>query len=265
MTPNLFQVDAFTDEAFAGNPAGVCLLTQPMPDSWLQAVAREMNLSETAFLLPRGGNFNLRWFTPRVEVPLCGHATLASAHILWQQKILDLQETAFFETLSGTLTAKHSTDDWIRLDFPAHQVTVAQPPPGLLEALRVGDIQFVGRFQESFLVELATESDVRAATPNFAALENTGVRSVVLTSRSAGTEFDFVSRYFAPAMGVPEDPVTGSAHCALAPYWGAKLGKTEMNAYQASARGGVLRVRPLGERVEILGKAVTVFEAALRI
>jgi len=265
MRAALYQVDSFTDRPFAGNPAGVCILVAPQTEDWMLALAREMNLSETAFLWPEGPGYRLRWFTPKVEVSLCGHATLASAHILWQQGLIPPDQMAVFETLSGRLTAALEADQWIALDFPAREVLPAEPPSGLLEALGARNIRFVGRYKNSFLVELAGEADVRAVSPDFAALLKMDTRSLVVTARAAEPTFDFVSRYFAPAVGVNEDPVTGSVHCALATYWGSKLGKAEMRAYQASARGGVLRVRPKGDRVIIMGQAVTIFEGRLVI
>ncbi|HWR66380.1 MAG TPA: PhzF family phenazine biosynthesis protein [Bellilinea sp.] len=265
MTTPLFQVDSFTDRPFVGNPAGVCVLAAPQDDDWLVAVAREMNLSETAFLLPLADHgYNLRWFTPLREVSLCGHATLAAAHILWQQGYVPVDQQAVFDTLSGKLTAYREAEGWIRLDFPARQVASAEPPPGLMEAIGARQVQFVGRYRNSNLIEVAGEEDVRAVTPDFSALLQVEARSVIVTARSTNPAYDFVSRYFAPAVGVNEDPVTGTAHCALATYWGDKLGKSEMTAYQASARGGFLRVRPRGERVELLGQAVTIFAGELK-
>lgn len=265
MTAALYQVDSFTDQPFAGNPAGVCILAAPQTETWMQALAREMNLSETAFLLPEGAGYRLRWFTPKIEVSLCGHATLASAHILWQQGLIPTVKMAIFETLSGRLTAALEADNWIALDFPVREIVPAEPPTGLLEALGAKNIRFIGRYKNSFLVELADEADVRAVSPDFDALLEVDTRSLVVTAQAADPAFDFVSRYFAPAVGVNEDPVTGSVHCALAPYWGLKLGKAEMRAFQASARGGILRVRPQGDRVIILGQAVTIFEGRLEI
>lgn len=265
MTIPLFQVDSFTDRPFAGNPAGVCILTAPQDDDWMTSVAREMNLSETAFLLPLADHgYSLRWFTPLREVSLCGHATLAAAHILWQQGYVPVDQQAVFDTLSGGLTADSESEGWIRLNFPARQVAAAEPPPGLMEAIGAQHIQFVGRYRNSNLIEVAGEDDVHAVAPDYAALLQVDARSVIVTARSTNPAYDFVSRYFAPAVGVNEDPVTGSAHCALATYWGDKLGKSEMTAYQASSRGGFLRVRPRGERVELLGQAVTIFAAELQ-
>jgi PhzF family phenazine biosynthesis protein len=260
----IYQVDAFTDEAFSGNPAAVCILHREMDDGWMQRVAQEMNLSETAFLMPRGSDFELRWFTPAVEVDLCGHATLAAAHVLWETGYLYPGEEARFHTRSGVLTAQR-LEDWIELDFPAVAVEKATSPPGLIEAVGV-EPQFVGRNRFDYLVEVADEAAVRAAKPDFATLGKIEARGVMITSRRAGTDahngddetVDFVSRYFAPAVGINEDPVTGSAHCALGPYWAEKMGKTTVVGYQASARGGLVRVTVAGDRVGLGGRAVTV-------
>ena len=266
MTIPLFQVDSFTSQAFRGNPAGVCLLDAPHPDDWMAGVAREMNLSETAFLLPEGQGFRLRWFTPRVEVTLCGHATLASAAILWEQGLLASDQAAIFETLSGRLVATRLEDGWIGLDFPARPVEAVTMPEGLLHRLGITQQPvFAGRYKEDYLIELEQDEQVRQLKPDFAAMLGIKTRGVVVTARSGDPQFDFVSRFFAPAVGVDEDPVTGSAHCALTPYWAAKLGKPELNAYQASERGGVLRVRDRGERVSLEGQTVTIFEAKLKV
>ncbi len=256
MRQTIYQVDAFTDRPFAGNPAGVCILPGPAPDAWMQAVAREMNLSETAFLLPQTDGFNLRWFTPAVEVKLCGHATLASAHILFETGVLRPDAQARFHTLSGLLTAERR-GDWIELNFPAKLEEPAEPPPGLVAALGATPV-YIGRNVFDYLVELESEAAVRALQPDMTALSKLPVRGVIVTARSATPEFDFVSRFFAPAVGVNEDPVTGSAHCCLTPFWAARLGKTAMTAYQASARGGILHVRLAGDRVILGGQAVTV-------
>ena len=265
MSIPLFQVDSFSAKPFRGNPAGVCLLERPAPAAWMQNVAKEMNLSETAFLVPEKGGFRLRWFTPRVEVKLCGHATLASAHILWEEGILPLGAQARFHTLSGLLTASRQ-GKWIELDFPARPVSPRPPSwaKALAAALRLKPL-LIGRSQEDALVEVAGEGVVRKLRPDFQRLLGIPVRGVIVTSRASLKGFDFVSRFFAPAVGVDEDPATGSSHCALTPYWAAKLGKPEMLAYQASERGGVLKVRLEGKRVKIAGQAVTIFRAALRV
>jgi predicted PhzF superfamily epimerase YddE/YHI9 len=255
----LFQIDAFTAEAFKGNPAAVCLLDRERDAEWMQNVAAEMNLSETAFLLPRDDGFSLRWFTPSVEVDLCGHATLASAHALWEERVVDGE--ARFHTRSGLLTANR-TGEWIELDFPAKPEQPADPPPLLLASLGA-NATYIGRNVFDYLVEVASEDEVRALDPDHAKLRTIPVRGVIVTARSSSNEFDFVSRFFAPGSGVDEDPVTGSAHCALTPYWAKKLGKTEMTAFQASRRGGVVRVRLEGDRVKLGGRAVTVFRGDL--
>jgi PhzF family phenazine biosynthesis protein len=258
---DLYHVDAFTDRAFAGNPAAVCLLTEPRDARWMQDVAREMNLSATAFLEPVEEGFNLRWFTPAVELELCGHATLASAHVLWASGRLAPEATARFHTKSGLLTAERQ-GGWIELDFPSRPVEAAEPPDGLAEAFGVTAL-FTGRSGETCLLELPSEAAVRAATPDFPRLTQLEVRRVILTARADPGPFDIVSRYFAPGMGLHEDPVTGSAHCVLGPYWTAKLGKPALLAYQASARGGTLKMRVEGDRVRLGGQAVTVLQGRL--
>ncbi|HTG36580.1 MAG TPA: PhzF family phenazine biosynthesis protein [Thermoanaerobaculia bacterium] len=260
-TLDLYQVDAFTDRPFAGNPAAVCLLPEPRDARWMQDVAREMNLSETAFLDPVEGGFNLRWFTPAIEVELCGHATLASAHVLWATGRLGAGETARFHTLSGLLTAERQ-GEWISLDFPARRVEAVEAPAGLLAALGA-EPWFVGKSRYDYFVEVPSEDAVRALIPDFQALKSLPVRGVVVTARSSAARFDFVSRFFAPGLGVDEDPVTGSAHCTLGPYWASRLEKEDLLAYQASARGGVVKVRVEGDRVKLGGQAVMVLRGRL--
>lgn len=263
MRQTIYQVDAFTDRPFAGNPAGVCLLPEPAAEAWMQAIAAEMNLSETAFLVRQpDGAFHLRWFTPAAEVKLCGHATLASAHILWETGVLQPGETARFHTLSGLLTATRR-DGWIELDFPATPALPAEPPANLAEALGASPC-YVGLNVFDYLVEVENEATVRNLRPDFTALDKFPVRGVIVTARSAAPEFDFVSRFFAPSVGVNEDPVTGSAHSCLAPYWADRLGKIAMVAHQVSPRGGVVRVRLAGDRVLLGGQAVTVLVGELR-
>ncbi len=257
----LFQVDAFTDRPFAGNPAAVCLLTEPADAAWMQRVAAEMNLSETAFLHPDGDAYRLRWFTPAVEVELCGHATLASAHILWEQGRLRPEAPARFQTRSGLLTAVRRGDA-VELDFPANPAEPCAAPDGLADALGAAP-RFVGRSRFDYLVELENEAAVRATRPDFARLAALPVRGVIVTAASAAVGFDFISRFFCPAVGVNEDPVTGSSHCTLGPFWRTRLGKDEMTAFQASARGGLIGVRVEGARVRLSGKAVTVLRGEL--
>ena len=261
MSLDLYTVDAFADRAFAGNPAAVCLLPEPRDAEWMQSVALEMSLSETAFLCPQEGGWSLRWFTPAIEVELCGHATLASAHVLWRSGRLAAGETARFHTLSGLLTAEQQ-GEWIELDFPARAAPEAEPPAGLVELFGAAPA-FVGKSRYDYLLELPSEEAVRLATPDPRRLAALPVRGVIITARASTAPYDFVSRFFAPGSGVDEDPVTGSAHCTLGPHWAPRLGKTELLAYQASARGGVLKVRVLGERVMLGGQAVTILEGRL--
>ena len=259
----IFQVDAFTEEPFKGNPAGVCLLRGPADADWMQKVAAEMNLAETAFPLPEGDGFRLRWFTPKVEVKLCGHATLATAHILWERGVLPRNREARFETLSGRLTASRD-GDLVELDFPARP-PLPEPPAwadAVVGALGIKPV-YIGMSAEDVIFEAAGEAAVRSIAPDFATLRSLPARGVIVTSRAADKRFDFVSRFFAPAVGVDEDPVTGSSHTVLTPYWAKKLGKESLIAYQASARGGVLRLRLAGDRVKIAGRAVTVISGEL--
>jgi PhzF family phenazine biosynthesis protein len=257
----IVQVDAFTNTPFTGNPAAVCILPEPREERWMQNVAREMNLSETAFLLRQTDGFNLRWFTPAVEVDLCGHATLASAHVLWESGHLKQDEQARFHTRSGLLTAERQ-GGWIELNFPATREEPAEAPSDLLQALGT-TATYIGKNRFDYLVEVASEDAVRNITPNFSLLATVPARGVIVTSRATSPGYDFVSRFFGPQVGVNEDPVTGSAHCCLAPYWSKKLGKDEMVGYQASARGGIVRVRISGDRVYLGGQAVTVLRGEL--
>ncbi len=261
MGQTIYQVDAFTSRAFAGNPAAVCILPAPADEAWMRDVAREMNLSETAFLVPQADGFNLRWLTPTVEVDLCGHATLASAHILWETGTMNPHEQARFHTLSGLLTAERQ-GEWIELDFPAKPEEPATPWDELVQGLGVTP-RYVGKSQFDFLVEVDSEQTVRNLAPDFTLLKRTQARGVIVTARAESQGFDFVSRFFAPGVGVDEDPVTGSAHCVLGPFWAKRLGKTEFVAYQASARGGVVKVRLEGNRVKLSGQAVTVMRGEL--
>ncbi|HEX5386456.1 MAG TPA: PhzF family phenazine biosynthesis protein [Gemmatimonadales bacterium] len=271
MPLGITQIDAFTATPFAGNSAAVCLLPAPREDAWMQAVAREMNLAETAFLLradgqlapgrPGNGSYQLRWFTPAVEVDLCGHATLASAHFLWEAGHLPPDATARFETRSGLLTASRA-GEWISLDFPVTPAVPCPVPPALERALGARLCQ-VAQSRFDYLVELESAAAVRAIAPDFTLLERIGGRGVIVTAASDDPKFDFVSRFFAPASGIPEDPVTGSAHCVLGPFWGPRLSKSDMVGYQASARGGVVRVGLRGDRVLLGGQAVTVLHGQL--
>jgi len=257
------QVDAFTNEPYGGNPAAVCLLTEPHSDEWMQRVAGEMNLSETAFLQKSADGYNLRWFTPAVEVELCGHATLASAHVLWEAGHLQPNEEARFHTHSGLLTATRK-EDWIELDFPANLAQKTDAPAGLLEALGVSAPEYVGKNKFDYLVEVESEKAVVDMQPNFSMLKTLGVRGIIVTAGADATnEFDFVSRFFAPGSGIDEDPVTGSAHCCLGPFWQNRLGKKEFVARQISSRGGTVRVRVANDRVHLGGQAVTILRGEL--
>lgn len=264
MATEILQVDAFTDTAFRGNPAAVCFPDPSRDAAWMQDVAREMNLAETAFLQPSGGSpgdYNLRWFTPTVEVDLCGHATLASAHALWQTERLRNQDVARFHTRSGLLTAERR-GEWIELDFPSLPEEPVTPPADLARALGVTPI-YVGHSKFDYLVDVESDAALRGLRPDFALVRQVEGRGVIVTSRSEDQRFDFLSRYFAPNAGIDEDAVTGSSHCTLAPYWSRKLGRTEMTGYQASARGGVVRMRLEGRRVWLGGRAVTVLKGEL--
>ena len=261
----IFQVDAFAEAPFKGNPAGVCLLPGPAEAAWMQNVAAEMNLAETAFPLPEGDGFRLRWFTPKVEVKLCGHATLATAHVLWETGILAPDREARFQTLSGLLTARRD-GALIELNFPARP-PLPKPPEwadAVVGALGIKPI-YIGMSAEDVLFEAADEDAVRSIKPDFATLRSLPARGVIVTSRSSDKRFDFVSRFFAPAVGVDEDPVTGSSHTVLVPYWASRLGRTSFTAYQASARGGVLYLRLDGDRVRIAGSAVTIIRGEILV
>lgn len=262
MGQKIVQVDAFADRPFAGNPAAVCVLSAPRDDRWMQDVAREMNLSETAYVIPEAGTFGLRWFTPEVEVDLCGHATLASAHVLWEEGHLPTDATARFQTRSGLLTARRD-GPWIEIALPSMPIGTAPAPVDELSAAIGAPVVFAAFNQCDCLVELESESALRALRPDITKLAAIAVRGIIVTARAETAGFDFVSRFFAPRLGVNEDPVCGSAHCCLGPYWSDRLGKTALVGYQASARGGVVRVRVEGPRVYLGGRAVTVLRGEL--
>ena len=261
MPQSVIQVDAFADRPFAGNPAAVCVMNGPRDEQWMRDVAMEMNLSETAFLHPEGDGYRLRWLTPAVEVALCGHATLASAHVLWETGALAADAEARFHTQSGLLTCRRD-GDWIWMDFPAKPEEPTEAPEGLAQALGAKPV-YVGRSQFDVLVEVASEDVVTGLAPDITALGRVNARGVIVTARASREGADFVSRFFAPTAGVNEDPVTGSAHCVLAPYWAAKLGRAELTGYQASHRGGHVRVRAAGDRVHLGGRAITVMRGEL--
>jgi PhzF family phenazine biosynthesis protein len=259
----LFQVDAFATEPFRGNPAAVCILDTPADEQWMQSVAAEMNLSETAFLAPGAveSHFALRWFTPTAEVDLCGHATLASAHVLWETGRVPGADTVSFHTASGVLTAAQS-DSTIWMDFPALASEPVDAVPGLAGALGISPLT-IGRNVHDYIVELASPADVTDLRPDFASIAALETRAVVVTAHDDGGDHDFVSRCFAPRVGIPEDPVTGSAHCALGPWWAERLGRNDLIGYQASARGGHVHVHVRGDRVLLGGSAVTVLRGDL--
>ena len=265
MTQKIFQVDAFTGEPYKGNPAGVCMIDQARDEQWMQSVAREMNVAETAFLQRQADGedaFNLRWFTPTVEVDLCGHATLASAHVIWETKEANPDATLSFHTLSGVLTAKRS-GEWIELDFPAEAPEeISTYPSELLEAFSVVPL-YVGRNRLDFIIEVENEQVLRSLEPDMRLLRTLRSRGVIVTCLSDDPKYDFVSRFFAPGAGVDEDPVTGSAHCCLGPFWKQRLDRDEMLGYQASQRGGEVRVRVAEDRVMLGGQAVTVLSGEL--
>jgi predicted PhzF superfamily epimerase YddE/YHI9 len=258
----LFKVDAFASRPFTGNVAAVCLLPGPRDDAvWMQQVAQEMNLSETAFLFPERDGYHLRWFTPTVEVDLCGHATLASAHVLWEQGRLKPDQQARFHTKSGLLTAARIKDG-IEMDFPAELARPTGVPPGMTAALGTAT-RYVGRNRFDYLVEVDSEKTVRELKPDFVKLATLNVRGTIVTARASTPGYDFVSRFFAPETGVLEDPATGSAHCCLGPFWRERLKKDEMVGYQASARGAVIGVRVAGPRVFLRGQAITTVRGEL--
>ena len=261
MTTLLHVVDAFTDTPFRGNPAAVCCLDGPADEQWMRDVAREMNLSETAFTHPIEGGFSLRWLTPRVEVKLCGHATLATAHVLWHTGAAAPDAAIRFHTRSGWITCRRD-GNWIEMDFPAVACTPCEPPSGLAAALRC-PLVACGSNGMDYLVELADERSVRAVAADHTLLRTLPVRGVIVTAASDDSRFDFVSRFFAPGAGIDEDPVTGSAHCALGPYWQAKHGKDDFMALQASERTGVVGVGVRGDRVLLRGQAVLVSRVEL--
>lgn len=259
----LFIVDAFTtDQPFSGNPAAVCLLDEPAPEAWMQQVAGEMNLSETAFVVPQNDRFGLRWFTPAVEVDLCGHATLATAHALWRHGGASRVRPLEFDTKSGRLTCRSDETGLISMDFPAEPPESSEPPSGLLGALGADPV-WIGRNRFDLIVELQSDEAVRRLRPDLAGLGAIPCRGIIVTARADDPRFDFVSRFFAPAVGVPEDPVCGSAHCCLGPFWKSRLGKSKLRGLQVSARQGDLGVEVLANRVVLSGRAATTLEGRL--
>lgn len=252
-----YQVDAFAVKPFKGNPAAVFLLESAREDSWLQAVAEEINLPETAFLLPKGHDYQLRWFTPTTEVGLCGHATIASAHILYEFGFYDLDETINFHTRSGIISSTINRGT-IELDMPRLSIKASPMPDGLLNILGIEPLETYVTEAKTLIAEMPTAELIRSFVPDFKQIEKLDFEGLAITALSDDPRFDFISRYFSPRDGIPEDPVTGMTHCALAPYWEAKLGKSDFHAYQASSRGGELWLRVTPNRVFVGGKAVTV-------
>ena len=263
MSLTIYQVDAFTRHIFHGNPAAICFLTSYPDDDIMQAVAREMNLAETAFLVENEtGNWNLRWFTPVSEVDLCGHATLASAHLMFELHKVPLGSTIRFQTRSGELRVVRADNGLLEMDFPAEPVT-KEVPCELLEMAIGTTSLFCGMNRMDAFVEISSEEKLRNLNPDMRAIAELPVRGLIVTAKAKTEGFDFVSRFFAPQLNIPEDPVTGSAHCCLAPYWSKKLGKTKLSARQVSPRGGNVQVELQGDRVLLRGEAVTVMKAEL--
>lgn len=261
MTP-LVLVDAFAEAPFEGNPAAVCLLEDERPAAWMQALAAELNQSETAFVRRQsGGCFSLRWFTPAVEEELCGHATLAAAHVLWESGVVPRNDEIHFDTRGGSLSA-HTAEEGVALDFPTEPATETEAPADLAAVLGARIVAY-GRSRLDHLVELEHETEVASLAPDLARLARLTGRGVIVTARAVRAGFDFVSRFFAPSEGIPEDPVTGSAHCTLAPWWHERLGRRDLVGRQLSKRGGTVRVRHWDSRTILLGSAVTVMRGAL--
>lgn len=261
MAHALYQVDAFTQKPFEGNPAAVCVLEGPQKEDWMQSLASEMNLSETAFLLPEQDGWRLRWFTPTTEVDLCGHATLASAMVLFETHPELRDDTIRFLTKSGELLAKW-VEGQVELNFPAMKPQPLTVPNQVVKVLGfqpVGAV-FSGNY---FLFEAGDPSQIMDADPDMDDLAGLPMPEVIITAKSPMPEYDFISRFFAPQLGVDEDPVTGSAHCLLTPYWGEKLGKKRLSAFQASKRGGSLELEWVDDRILIKGSAAFIFKAEL--
>ena len=266
MTNNktIFQVDAFTDEPFKGNPAGVMIITEEISSDWMQNVALEMNLSETAFVFPRENEFQIRYFTPATEVPLCGHATLASAHVIYELGLKAANETIKFKAEGADLTIKKE-EDWIIMNFPQYPMQKMDIHKDFKRLVGFEPIEMYSSMYGWVIAVAENESDIINSEPNFELLGGAGLGHLMITSRSDSQQADFVVRCFAPIAGINEDPVTGSAHCALTPLWSEKLGKTELDSLQLSKRTGRLKVKLNGDRVEIKGKALTIFEATMKI
>ncbi|MFA5045775.1 MAG: PhzF family phenazine biosynthesis protein [Paludibacter sp.] len=260
----IYQVDAFTAVPFKGNPAGVMIVDGDFRAEMMQNLAMEMNLSETAFIIPEGNEFRIRYFTPTREVPLCGHATLASAHMIYELGLKKTNESIVFKAEGGELILTKQ-GDWIAMNFPAYPLTKMDIPAGFNETIGFEPLEMYSSIYDWVIAVAASEADILHAAPDFERMKTKGPGHIMITARGEQPDRDFVLRVFAPLAGINEDPVTGSAHCALTPLWHAKTGKPEFNSYQLSKRTGRLKVKFLGERVEIKGQAITVFQAELKI
>lgn len=260
----IYQVDSFTDEPFKGNPAGVMIVDKQTESDWMQNIALEMNLSETAFIIPQKDYFEIRYFTPTKEVLLCGHATLASAHILYELGIVKAEDKILFKALGGDLTIKKE-GDWIVMNFPAFPINQIENRSDFKETIGFEPIETYSSLYDWIIAIAQTEEDILKAKPDFEKMKTNGLGHLMITAKSNSKNTDFVLRCFAPLSGINEDPVTGSAHCALIPLWSGKLGKDEMNSFQLSKRTGQLKVKLIQDRVEIKGKAITIFQAKLKI
>jgi PhzF family phenazine biosynthesis protein len=258
----IYQVDAFTTEPFRGNPAGVCLLEKEMPDTWMQSVAAEMNLSETAFISGGGPEFPIRYFTPESEIPLCGHATLSSAHILYESGMVNWSDEIIFLSEAGRLTIRFS-DDWITMNFPAYQLEKVKIPDDIHKYIGTMPEELYRTGHGWSFALLKNEDEVRNLKPDFNLMKNSEYGDLIVTAPSDDKNFDFCVRCFAPALGIDEDPVTGSAHCSLVPFWHGKTGRTKFVSHQVSRRGGILKVELVNHRVEISGQAITILKCEL--
>lgn len=260
----IYQVDAFTDQSFKGNPAGVCILEKDAPEEWMQNVAAEMNLSETAFITPDDKAFKIRFFSPEAEIPLCGHATLSSAHILYETGVVEKNKEIIFLSKAGKLTIRYE-DGWITMNFPSYQVKPVKIPDGIAKIIGITPAELYRTAHGWSFALLRNENELKDLKPDFKAMKNSGFGDLIVTAPSDDPAFDFCVRCFAPALGINEDPVTGSAHCALVPFWHNKTGKERFVSHQVSKRGGVLKVALKGDRVEISGQAKTIFKAELYV
>ena len=259
----IYQVDAFTSEPFKGNPAGVCILEKEMPVEWMQNIAAEMNLSETAFITEGADDYKIRFFTPAAEIPLCGHATLSSAHIMFETGVVHKNETIRFSSGAGILKIRWS-DGWIVMNFPAYDLEKAQIPQDLSNYIVITPAEYYRTAHGWTFLLFRSEEEVLNLTPDFEALKNSPYGDMIVTAPSSDPRYDFCVRCFAPALGIDEDPVTGSAHCALVPFWSKRTGRLEFTSHQVSKRGGILKVALRGDRVEIAGEAVTILRAELQ-